>query len=314
MTEASTGGRMRRLMGRLRHEPLFHFLLIGLALFVLYGIANPTGDDVGERIVVDRQRLAEFIQSRQATVDGDVETRIAAMSAAEATALIDEFVREEAMYREAERLGLAESDYLIRRRLAKSLDFLYRNMAELPDPTDQQLRAYYAAHPDRYGASPSITFSHINFSDARRGADDAERMARRTLQDIRTRGEEAVLGARWPGDRFAYQLNYAERDKSLIASHFGEAMADKLFAVAPEAGRWQGPYRSTSGWHLVRIEERASARQLPFEVVRAQVLRDWTEAQKEARADAAYDQLRSRYQVVFSDEVRAMTQRAPEAK
>ncbi len=306
MTSSEKGGRLRRVLHAMKREPLVHFLAVGLLLFVLYAFANPTGADAGEHIVVDRQRLLDFVQSRQATVDDSAGKRLENLTPAEVRALVDEYVREQAMYREAERLGLADEDYMIRRRLAQSLDFLYRNMEGVPKPTEQQLRDYYAQHIGRYAAPPAITFSHIYYSGDLHGWDGAERLAGQTLRDLRAKGEDAVLGQRWPGDRFVYQLNYAERDKSLIASHFGAPMADTLFSVAPQIGEWQGPFRSTSGWHLVRIEERDSAEQMPFEAVVAQVQRDWVEAQKQARADAGYARLREQYDIGVSPDIRGM--------
>ncbi|WP_109806300.1 peptidyl-prolyl cis-trans isomerase [Sphingosinithalassobacter portus] len=306
MTSSEKGGRIHRILRGMQREPLVHFLAVGLVLFLLYALANPVGADAGEHIAVDRQRLLDFVQSRQATVDDSAGKRLEKLTPAEVRALVDEYVREQAMYREAERLGLADEDYLIRRRLAQSLDFLYRNMEGVPKPTEQQLRDYYAAHIGRYAAAPAITFSHIYFSGDLHGWDGAERLARQTLRAIQTRGEDAVLAQRWPGDRFVYQLNYAERDKSLIASHFGVPMADRLFSIAPHIGEWQGPFRSTSGWHLVRIEERDSAGQMPFEAVVVQVQRDWVEAQKQARADAGYARLRERYDIGVSPEIRGM--------
>jgi hypothetical protein len=292
------------MFGWARREPLVWFLALGFALFGAYNLANRGGGDADDQIVVDQDRLVAFIQSRQPNLDDTAYPRMEAMTPAEMRALVAEYIREETMYREAAELGLGDRDYLIRRRLASSLDFLFRNMEGVKEPTAPELRAYYENNAARYTAAPGITFTHIFYNGARRGWGEAELQARNTLADIERRGEAVVLAAGWPGDRFAYHLNYAERDKSMIVSHFGPNMADALFAATAAPARWQGPFRSTSGVHLVRIEQLAQREQLPYAAVAAQVRRDLIEARRTAQADAASTRLRAHYVVRVSDDVR----------
>jgi hypothetical protein len=53
------------LFSRLVREPLVHFLVLGAALFLLYGYVGDDSAERGDRIVVDEaeiQRLAEQFQ------------------------------------------------------------------------------------------------------------------------------------------------------------------------------------------------------------------------------------------------------------
>ena len=94
-------------------DPLAHFLALGLGLFLLYAAFNPgggTGDDP-KRIVVDRDALLTFVQYRTKTFQPKLAAaRLDAMSGERLKRLIDDYVREEALHREAKALGLGRND------------------------------------------------------------------------------------------------------------------------------------------------------------------------------------------------------------
>ena len=64
-----------------------------------------------------------------------------------------------------------------------------------------------------------------------------------------------------------------------------------------------GPFRSTSGFHLVRIERLARNEQLPYQAVAGQVRSDLVEARKDSAAALAYDRLREQYDVQIDGKI-----------
>ena len=71
-------------MLRLLKDPLVHFLILGLGLFLIYGALNPqtSSADNPKRIVVDKDTLLTFIQYRSKTFKKDLaEARLNAMLA-----------------------------------------------------------------------------------------------------------------------------------------------------------------------------------------------------------------------------------------
>ena len=101
-------------------DPLAHFLALGLGLFLLFGMLN---SDVGDpddpnRIRVDRDASLSLIQHRAKTFQPETaEARLQSLSQEQLQLLIDDYVREEALYREALALGLNANDYIIKRRI-----------------------------------------------------------------------------------------------------------------------------------------------------------------------------------------------------
>jgi peptidyl-prolyl cis-trans isomerase C len=108
----------RTVLRRWLREPLVHFLLIGLLLFVAYGVrSHSTSQLGGNRIELTlddvRQLQMGFAAQwqRQPTPD-------------ELTGLVENRVREEILYREALTMGLDKDDTIVKRRMAQKMEFL----------------------------------------------------------------------------------------------------------------------------------------------------------------------------------------------
>ena len=56
-------------IGRILREPLFHFFLLGLGIFAIYGSLTPNGqnDGDGTQIVIDTQDVDRLVQQFEAT-------------------------------------------------------------------------------------------------------------------------------------------------------------------------------------------------------------------------------------------------------
>jgi parvulin-like peptidyl-prolyl isomerase len=84
-----------------------------------------------------------------------------------------------------------------------------------------------------------------------------------------------------------------------VAVLFGDALADAVFALAP--GDWVGPFRSDFGLHLVRLRSRSEARLPPYEEIEARVADEFASQRRAARNEAAYAEMRARYDVVVEE-------------
>jgi hypothetical protein len=103
---------------RLLREPLVHFLVAGAALFAVHALVRgpaPAGDGT---IVVDRRALLAYMQTKSNVYDdAAVGGALDALSEKDLAELIDQYVAEEALYREAKALGLDRGDGVIRQRV-----------------------------------------------------------------------------------------------------------------------------------------------------------------------------------------------------
>ncbi len=275
-------------------QPLLHFLLLGLLLFVLFEL-TATRDDLANRILVDRDALLTHMQFRSRNFDRSrFEQTLTDMTPTQLQQLIDDYVREETLHREALALGLEANDYIIRQRLIQKVEYLARGF-ETPAATD--LEAYYAQHKQRYIEPAAMTFTHVfvnveNYETPALAKAEAGR-----LLTLLTAEDIDFAGAMRFGERFAFHKNYVDRTREFVASHFGDEFAEAVFKA--DVGVWQGPLASAFGWHLVLISERTPSRQPPLDEIAEDVQYDAQQDAIKAQTTAAIDEISARYEVVI---------------
>ena len=151
-------------MNRFLREPLVHFLAIGMGLFVLFGLVAPEESTLDSKTIgVDRDALLTFVQFRSKAFNPEVAAaRLDALGDAELARLIDDYVREEALHREALALGMDQNDYVIKQRLIQSLQFITNGFVSAAvDVSDEEIAEYYEANRDYYYVDPYVTFTHV---------------------------------------------------------------------------------------------------------------------------------------------------------
>jgi len=123
-------------------EPIVLFAVIAA---ILFGVHALRGRDEGPaRIVVTADTVAELAAAWE-----DIRGRPPGPE--ELRGEIERWVRDEILVREAVALGLGEDDTVVRERLVRKLE---RQAAgtEPPAPTDDEVRAFYEANRERWGA------------------------------------------------------------------------------------------------------------------------------------------------------------------
>lgn len=271
--------------------PLVHFLVIGAAIYALYGLfgKEPAGEpDNTLRITVPE--IAWLEESWQKRWNR-------APTPAERQGLIQEYIRETVLYREALAMGLDKDDTIIRRRLAQKLEFLTQDLADLITPSDDDLKTYFAAHVDRYQAPDLFTFTHVFIDPDKRG-DQTHRDAAEILAKLEALGEPAQ-GSDDFGDPFMLQRYYPERSRLEVSKLFGSEFAQSVSELSP--GQWQGPLLSGYGVHLVYVHQRTEAEAPNFSDVRDRVAEDWGDDKRREINEQYYASLRERYNVVVED-------------
>ena len=208
------------------HEPLLHFLLLGLAIFVLSEVfSDSTVARSGQIIQVNRSTLARYAITQRIDLNSDtVEGYLDRLAPQELDELVDSFVAQETMLREARALGLDVGDPVVRQRLVSKLRFLLETVdAERSDPSDAELQEYYNAHLADYQQPALLTFSHVFFDFRQGGKATALRRAQEALQGLNK--AKVTFGNGPPqGDPYHYQPSYVQRSLEMISNHFSTSM------------------------------------------------------------------------------------------
>jgi hypothetical protein len=286
-------------MKRFLKEPLLHFLAAGVGLFVLFGLVHreSTGTDP-KVIAVDHDALLTFIQYRIKAFDPELaEEKLSSLRNDELQRLIDDYVREEVLYREAVALDLGEDDYVIRRRLVQKLEFITEGFAEASvEADDAALRRYFEANKGDYYVEPYVTFTHVFFDAEKRSREEARALAEKKLSEL-NRNATPFGDAPRHGDRFPYHVNYVERTPDFVSSHFGAAMAKALFELEPNDLVWRGPFDSPYGVHLVLLITNEAGRDPELREIEGRVWEDARRAMIRQKKEEAIAEIVETYDV-----------------
>ena len=267
---------------RLLREPLAHFLAIGLLLFLVFRMVGGDRSAGGREIVVSEQVVGTLVQQFSGVWQRQPTPK-------ELQGLVDNWVREEVLYREGLQLGLDRDDPVIRRRVRQKVDVLAEESQPSQATTDAELSQWLRENPARYALAPVLSFEQAmidptrHASDLKKVTDDMQRQLQRGV-DPAEATESHLLPAR-----------IAETPEDLVARDFGEEFITALRALP--VGTWQGPVPSGFGLHFVKITRRVPGRAPTLDEVRAEVQRDVEQDRRERAANAFFENARAHYKV-----------------
>ena len=138
-------------------------------------------------IVVTRGAVESLVLSWE-------KTRLRPPTVEEREGLIESYIRQEVLYREALAMGLDREDTIIKRRLGQKMTFLFQDVIDLAEITEEELQQYLDENPERYRVDPEFSFSHAYLNADRRGA-AVEEDAWRILAELRGSPLEATAAA-----------------------------------------------------------------------------------------------------------------------
>jgi peptidyl-prolyl cis-trans isomerase C len=270
---------------RILKDPLLHFVLIGAAIFVFFRFADEPQEPDGRHIVVTEIEIASLSQALSmlsGQVPGEEEIR----------QLVEPRIREEILYREALALGLDRDDSQIRQRLVEKMTFLIEDVHSAVPPDDAAIAAFYDANRALFEMPATRSFEQVYFSPSENGT---ELIAAAEAGLARLRAGEPSDGI---GNGGTLERRFDAYSAESLRSELGQDFAEALFSL-PADGSWQGPIRSFFGAHLVRIDASTAPRVAPLAEIRDRVEAELIAERRRRANEAAYLDLRERYDVVI---------------
>jgi peptidyl-prolyl cis-trans isomerase C len=276
---------------KLLREPLVHFMFIGAVIYLLYGVFAEPIPEADDKTIVVTVGEVEWMQTSWQKRWNRPPT------AEEFDGLIQQYIKETVLYREALTMGLNQHDQVIRRRLAQKLEFLAKDLVALTPPTEAELQTYFAEHQERYQEPALYTFTQVFIDPDKRGDTTLDGAA--AIKATLIAKGDAIEDAGALGDDFMLQNYYPEKDQAEIQKFFGSGFAESLVELSP--GQWQGPVLSGYGVHLVYVSNISEQPAPDFAEVRERVVQDWTTEKGEELNDQFYANLRNSYTVVIEE-------------
>lgn len=240
-------------MKKILKEPLVQFLTIGALLFFVFGLINT--EESRSEIVVDTNLINELVAKWELK-------RNRQPSLQELKGLVNQYIEQEVLYREALAMNLDHNDEIVKRRLAQKMEFISDALAETLQPTEEMLVTYYEEHKENYIKSPIYTMQQVYFSEDKRG---------NVFEDVKS-----ALKSENPedlGDNISLSSQYTSVSALKIARDYGSAFATALDSLP--IGEWTGPIYSGFGVHIIFISEKKPSGYFSFNEVAEKVNVDY---------------------------------------
>lgn len=239
-------------------DPFVHFFLLGCVIFGWFYVLNPTSEtpenpkeiEISEQVYDVLQTRFESQMQRSPTEE-------------EALALVNQYIRQEVLVREALALGLDQGDGIVRNRMVQKMAFLTESAAQSAVPDDATLKDHIETYPDRFQSPAKITFEQVGISPT---------MSQTEVAGLLTK---LNAGEAPPADGISSMLmpKMERADQRQIDGTFGRGMFSQLIGLNP--GKWGGPVVSGYGTHLVRVAEFVEPTPLSLDAVRDKAIADW---------------------------------------
>ena len=190
-------------------------------------------------------------------------------------------------------LGVQRVDPVVRERLAFQGEQMLRAAFPLPEPGDDELARYLAAHRERYLRPERVTFTQVFVSRSLHGA-RAQARAQALLRSC-ARGPSCSAQPALHSDPTILPFTMALASAREIDARFGPGMAEHVSKA--ELGAWTGPVRSAYGLHLVLVQARAPAGLPALHEIRERVRSDAMHDASGAALQRALARLKQSYRV-----------------
>jgi peptidyl-prolyl cis-trans isomerase C len=268
-------------------DPLFHFLLIGAGLFILYGWQADDDATRPDQIVFSEAKIDRLINLWERKWQ-----RLPSQQ--ELQALVEQQIREEVLYREALAMGLDKGDMVVRRRMAQKMEFISNDLASLAEPDDTQLQAYLEKHSDKFSLPGRISYSQVYLNADQRG-DQVDTDAQTLLEELSQSNADVDISM--AGDSFMGGHSFNDETDWAVTRVFGKDFTRQIFELP--VGGWSGPVESGYGLHLVRVDARTDSLAPTLDQVRDKVRVEWIAEQQRKTNDLLYSELRKRYEITI---------------
>jgi len=260
-------------------------LIIGLSILALSTI-QPISDINDDVIIVNNENL-EIFYFNNLDPENPYNQDFTILSDKQINQLKNDFIQREVLVREAKRLGLDKIDSIISARLAQlGQQALVGESINIDSIRLSEINDFFEINKSQYIEPETISFSHIFF--------DTEERAKSYLLKLEKESDVKKLKnlINTGGIVFPYQKNYSKKPFSFVVGHFGEIGAQNIFSLQKDIKNWQGPIRSSLGYHLINVFNKTSMKQMALDDILSEVKRDY------------YDQLRKKdTKVIISNKI-----------
>lgn len=279
-------------MEKILREPLLHFFIIGAAIFAVYYGVNQ-GNKLSDRTSFDILVTKGMVESL-----GDNFTRVWSRNPTEKElqGVIQDYIQEEVLYREALALGLDKNDTVIRRRLRQKMEFLSDEILQQYEPAEEELKTYFEQNKKLFEQEAQFSFTQVYLNPEKHKKTLDQEVAK-LLRRLESKEDGADVNQL--GDTILLEPTYDKSSYGVITGLFGKTFADEMLKLPP--GKWEGPIHTGYGVHVVFLRERIDSGTPEFKEVRGDVRNHWLTVHRKEAEIATFREMTKRYNVVVEE-------------
>lgn len=264
---------MRRFWQYFKKQQLFQFAVVAGFIFLLFEL---TTSSKKPEIIVTKAIIDDLVDLRSQVIGYELNEK-------EKAELINNYIDEEILLKEAYDQGLDRNDTKLRERLIAKMRFLLSK--EAVEPSEDTLRAFYDEQISLYMMPEYISFDQVFFKE-----ENSETIKESFLEELASADDPFSFG-----EPLALGNQLKQNAKADLKMMFGEAFANKLFALQIDI--WHGPMESDLGIHYIRVFEKIDAIPYPFKRVREFVREDWSVFQSQSSLSKQIEKLQKGYSI-----------------
>ena len=273
---------------------LFAFgLLLALAMMLVRG--TPGDSEDASRVVFTEADVAQVRAKFMRTWNRPP-------TAVELRKGLEQYIRNEILYREALARNLDRADPIVRLTMVRKITMMGTAKAEAAELTDEEIQAYFALRKERYRIPATVNLMQVYLSKDKRG-DRVQADAAQLLESFKQR-EPRPRELADLGDLSMLGSVYTEMSEQDLDRTFGGEFGAAVLALTP--GKWSGPIESGYGLHLLKVTHRKESRIPDLTEVGQRVIADMRYEGRKAAEDQLYAEIAPRYQVLYDKAARAV--------
>lgn len=264
------------MLKKLINEPLTHFLLIGLVLFVFFQFNNPESDTTLKPLTLpqglEKQLQSNFKALWQREPNQD-----------ELKLMKEQKIFESVLVQEALTLELHKHDEQIKKRLLQQIISIMSTQSSEEEPSQELLREYYQKNEKDYAKRERVSFRAINVTHLSKIQQIT--FAKNLMHTDMSNNEVSLFN----------DSNFESLTVEEIERQFGRFFTVSLLQL--KASKWQGPLLAKNKVYYIYITKTTNKGMMSFDEVIDRVYADYLDEKKEKRLMQNYEQALKQYKI-----------------
>jgi peptidyl-prolyl cis-trans isomerase SurA len=253
------------------------------------------GSELDEQYGQQKKALLEFIVNQKLleqratelhlNVDDDVNAAIKRLR--EESNIPNDQALQEALKQEGSTITELREDF--RRRIIQQR-ILWNYVQGKVNITEDEIKNYYEQHKNEFMTTPKTKIRRYTITDENVSKEELKTEADNILAELRA-GKEMINGASFPHLKVDDPVEYTKED-----------IDPKIASVldATKVGEYSEPVEITSGWSILRVEERKEPELIAMEEARSKIYNQLLQSRAEKYQKSFMEDLRKQNYVVIN--------------